>query len=93
VREIQLTPGETGPCPPWLYVDADDTCLDDDKTRTMVEAQYGAMTRVRLMEAYKAAILEDQEAGLAKLREAATARGLYGTRERRRCVTPTWITT
>ena len=82
----------------WLYVDNERhqqivcEAIDDEETRTRAEAQYGAMTRVRLMEAHKAAIVADEEAGLAQLEAAATAAGLYGKREPRRCVIPTWTT-
>ena len=77
---------------PWLFVDGNDSELGNEETRTHAEAQYGAMTRVRLMEAHKAAIVEDEAAGLAQLEAAATAAGLYGRREPRRCVIPTWTT-
>lgn len=77
---------------PWLYVDGDDERLDDEATQSSAETQYVAMTRIRLMEAHRAAIIEDRVAGLAQLEAAATAAGLYGKRERRRCVIPTWTT-
>ena len=79
---------------PWLWVDGNSEGLDDDATRTRAETQYGVMTRVRLMEAHRDEIRRKatRESGLAKLREAATAAGLYGMRERRRCVIPTWRT-
>lgn len=76
----------------WLYLDGDDFLLDDDATRTQAEAQYGAMTRVRLMEAHLEAIRANAEAGVAQLEAAATAAGLYGKRERRHCVVPSWQT-
>lgn len=77
---------------PWLYVDGNDECLDGEAKLTQSETQYGALTRIRLMETFKAAIVADQAAGLAQLEAAATAAGLYGKRERRRCVIPTWTT-
>lgn len=82
---------------PWLYVNERNQQLvcediDDEQSRIKAEAQYGAMTRIRLLQQYQPAILEDEETGLAKLKEAATQLGLYGTRERRHCVIPTWTT-
>jgi|CXWL01.1.fsa_nt_gi hypothetical protein len=87
IVEIPLT--ETADHCPWLYVDGNDDSLDDEAAQSRAETQYGAMTRVRLMEAHKAAIVADSEVGLAQLKAAATAAGLYGKRERRRCVIPT----
>lgn len=79
---------------PWLFVDGDDCELDDEATRTHAEATYGAITRVRLLEAHAEEIrnVTTREAGLVRLKEAATAAGLFGKREPRRCVVPTWTT-
>lgn len=77
---------------PWLYVDGNNSLLDNEETRTRAEAQYGAMTRVRLLEAHADAILKDWATGLALLRAAAIRAGLFGKREPRRCVIPTWST-
>ena len=89
--QLQVVHGELN-LTPWMYIDGDDCALDDERARTRAEAQYGAMTRVRLMEAHKAAIVADEAAGLAQLKAAATTAGLYGKREPRRCVIPTWTT-
>jgi len=77
---------------PWLYLNGNDSLLEKEEARTKAEAQYGAMTRIRLMEAHAAEIIADTAAGLAKLEEAATKAGLFGKRERRYCVTPRWRT-
>lgn len=78
---------------PWLYVDEECHSLAGEDTRAMAETQYGAMTRVRLMEAHQLAIVRNRETGLARLKEAATKVGLFGTPERRRCVITTWTKT
>ena len=77
---------------PWLYVDGNDSPLDDEETCTRAEAQYGAMTRVRLLEGHADEIRQNATTGLVRLREVATVAGLFGKREPRRCVTPTWTT-
>jgi hypothetical protein len=82
---------------PWLYIEERNQqivceAVDDEQSRMTAEAQYGALTRIRLMEAHRAAIVANRAAGLAQLEAAATAAGLYGKRERRRCVIPSWTT-
>ncbi len=95
--DIQLEVGRDELCTcepcdsPWLYVDEHDHCLhdnylDDAASQSRAETQFGAMTRVRLMEQFAAEIRANREAGLAGLRATATAAGLYGKRERRDCI-------
>lgn len=79
----------------WLYVDGDDSLLDDEESQTAAEVQYGAMTRLRLLKGHADRILDQttRAAGLTAVRDAATQAGLFGRRESRRCVTPQWTTT
>jgi hypothetical protein len=83
---------------PWLYVDGNPYQLNDDApqsermTPTSAEARYGAMTGFRLLEEHADEIRKNATTGLARLREAATVVRLFGKREPRRCVIPTWST-
>ena len=90
--EIPLT--EMADHCPWVYIDGDDECLSDEAAQSRAEMHYGAMTRVRLLEAHGEEIRKNatRASGLARLREAATVAGLFGTREPRRCVISTWTT-
>ena len=78
---------------PWLYVDGNDSLLDNEAAQASAEAQFGAMTRVRLMESYRDTIVMEQAGGLALLRAVATTQGMFGQRERRLTKLKTAVTT
>jgi len=75
-------------CEGWLYLDGDPLIQDTELTWDEAEAQCGAKTRLRLLEKYRAAILANEPDGLAALRQAATAMGLFGQPEGRIRRTP-----
>lgn len=79
--EIRLVQEEQNE--PWFYIKGSPVSLGREISLEDAEVRYGAITRLRLLEAHRAAILANQDEGLASLREAATAKGLFGKRERR----------